>query len=313
MRYAIVFCLLLACGSKGTAVKEVPTADVVARIDDRVITVTDVQQRINALDPYSRARFSSPEQKKKYLDNLVRFEVLAAEAEKRGYDKDPDVQRVLKNQMIDVFLRKELDEKLKGDTVSDADVDRYYTEHESQFKQSEQVRVSQILVKDKAKAEKVGAEARAAGGSDKGFRDLVSKYSEDEDSKPLGGDLTFFDRQTAQYPRPLVEAAFALKDVGQVSGVVASDKGFHILRLTQRRPGFTRPKEGVAAEIRRLISRDRRAKKMEEMVAEMRQKMKVQIYDDQLAKVTLTAAPAPGVATAPGALPGHPVQPGARP
>jgi peptidyl-prolyl cis-trans isomerase C len=235
---------------------------------------------------------------------LVRFEVLAAEAEKRGYDKDPDVQRVLKNQMIDVFLRKELDDKLKGETVSDAEVERYYAEHEAQYRQPEQVRVSQILVKARAKAEKVAAEARTGGTTDKGFRDLVTRYSEDEDSKPLGGDLTFFDRQSKQYPAPLVEAAFALKEVGQVSGVVASDKGFHILRLTQRRPGFTRPRESVAPEIRRVILRDRRAKKMDEMVAEMRRKTNVQIFEDQLAKVTLPASVTPPPA-APGSLGGR--------
>jgi parvulin-like peptidyl-prolyl isomerase len=184
-----------------------------------------------------------------------------------------------------VFLRKEIDEQLKAEPITDAEVQRYYHDHEGQFRQADQVRVSQILVKDKAKAEKVAAEARSAGKVDKAFRDLVGKYSEDEDSKALGGDLTFFERTTPQYPRPLVEAAFALKEVGDVSGVVTTDKGFHILRLTQRRPGFTRPLEGATAEIKRLILRDRRAKKMEELVAQMRQKMKVEIYEDQLAKV----------------------------
>jgi peptidyl-prolyl cis-trans isomerase D len=144
------------------------------------------------------------------------------------------------------------------------------------------------MIKDRSQAEKASAEAKTAGATEKGFRELVTKYSEDEDSKPVGGDLNFFDRQTTKYPRPLVEAAFALPEVGRVSGVIATDKGFHILRLTQKRPGFTRPLEGVSAEIRRLILRDRRAKKMEEMVAQMRQKLKVQIYEDQLAKVTVT-------------------------
>jgi peptidyl-prolyl cis-trans isomerase C len=282
-------CLLVGgCGPRGAAAGR---PDVVARIDGEEITVSDLQKRLDALDPYSRARFSAPEQKRKFLENLVRFEVLAAEAEKRGYDKDPDVQRVLKNQMIDVFLRKELDEKLKGETIADADVDRYYADHEAQFKQPEQVRVSQILVKDRAKADKVAAEARAAGGSDKGFRDLVTKYSEDEDSKPLGGDLTFFDRKTTQYPPALVEAAFALKEVGDLSPPVQTPKGFHVLKLTQRRQGFTRPVEGAAPEIKRLILRDRRAKKMEEMVVQMREKLKVQIFEDQLAKVTVEAKP----------------------
>ncbi|HXU80465.1 MAG TPA: peptidyl-prolyl cis-trans isomerase [Polyangia bacterium] len=291
MRRAWLLMLVVGCGSKGPGPAAEPS-DVVARVDGKPITLSEVQERINALDPYSKARYSSPEQRKRFLENLVRFEVLAREAEKRGYDRDPDVQRALKNQMIQVFLRKELDDKLKNEPITDAEVAKYYQDHERDFRQPEQVRVSQILVKDRALADKVAAEARRLPRQDdKGFRALVQQHSLDEDSKALGGDLTFFDRQNTELPRPLVEAAFALKEVGDVSAPVASDKGFHVLRLTQRRPGFTRPLEGVSAEIKRLISRDRRAMKQEEMVAQMRQKLKVQIYEDQLAKVTVEKKP----------------------
>jgi len=291
MRRAWLLMLAVGCGSKGPGPAAEPS-DVVARVDGKPITLSEVQERINALDPYSKARYSSPEQRKRFLENLVRFEVLAREAEKRGYDRDPDVQRALKNQMIQVFLRKELDDKLKNEPITDAEVAKYYQDHERDFRQPEQVRVSQILVKDRALADKVAAEARRLPRQDdKGFRALVQQHSLDEDSKALGGDLTFFDRQNTELPRPLVEAAFALKEVGDVSAPVASDKGFHVLRLTQRRPGFTRPLEGVSAEIKRLISRDRRAMKQEEMVAQMRQKLKVQIYEDQLAKVTVEKKP----------------------
>ena len=285
MRRLCLCLLVIGCGAKSPGAGE--PGNVVARVDGKPITLREVQERINALDPYSRARFSSPEQRKKFLENLVRFEVLAREAEKRGYDRDPDVQRALKNQMIQTFLRKELDEKLKKEPISEAEVAAYYRAHERDFHQPEQVRVSQILVEDRAQAEKLAAEARRLPHNDggKGFRELVQRYSLDEDSKGLGGDLTFFDRQNTQLPRPLIEAAFALKEVGDVSPPVASDKGFHVLKLTQRRPAFTRPLEGVSADIKRLILRDRRAMKQEEMVAEMRQKLKVQIYEDQLAKV----------------------------
>jgi parvulin-like peptidyl-prolyl isomerase len=70
----------------------------------------------------------------------------------------------------------------------------------------------------------------------KAFRDLVTKYSEDADSKPRGGDLTQFDRATTQHPQAVVTAAFALKEVGDVSDLVATDKGFAILKLTDKAP-----------------------------------------------------------------------------
>jgi peptidyl-prolyl cis-trans isomerase C len=279
-------CLLVAgCGAKAAK----PTGpEVVARIDGEVITVGDLQKRLDGLDPYSRARFSGPEQKKKFLENLVRFEVLAREAQNRGYDRDPEVQRALKSQMINLLLQKELDDKLKPEDISDAEVDRYYQEHRGEFRQPEQVRVSQIFSADLAKAEKAAAAARALRGkpeADKAFRDLVATLSEDEDSKSRGGDLTFFDRETAMYPKPVVEAAFALGEIGEVTAPVRGEKGYHVLVLTQRRPGFTRALPEVSREIRRLLLRDRRTKKMDELVAQMRQRLKVEIYEDRLAKV----------------------------
>jgi peptidyl-prolyl cis-trans isomerase C len=280
-----------AAGAPGKAASG-EGAQVVARIDGEAITVDDVQRKLSALDAYSRARYSAPEQKKKFLESLVRFEVLAREAQSRGYDKDPVVQQALKNQMIAQFLQKEVDAKLRPEDFSEAEVDRYYREHPEEFRQPEQVRVSQIFTAGRPRAEQAAAEARALTGrssveEEKLFRDLVGRYSEDEDSKSRGGDLTFFDRATGLYPKAVVEAAFALKEIGEVSGPVHSERGYHVLLLTQRRPGFTRPREDAGREIRRQLAKERRARKMEEMVTEMRQRLKVQIFEDQLAKVAV--------------------------
>jgi peptidyl-prolyl cis-trans isomerase C len=295
-------CLLTAgCGAKsGPAPAQATSAsdEVLARIDGEVITAGDLQRRLDALDAYSRARFSAPEQKRKFLENQVRFEVLAREAQNRGYDRDPEVQRALKKEMIGTLLQKELDDKLKPEDIPQAEVERYYQEHTDEFRQQEEVRVSQIFSADRAKAERAATAARALRGkpeADKGFRELVSALSEDEDSRGRGGDLTFFDRGTTLYSRPLVDAAFALTEVGEVSAPIQTDRGFHVLVLTQRRPAFTRALPEVSREIRKQLLRERRTKKMEELVAEMRKRLKVEVYEDRLAKVTVPAPPpAPG-------------------
>jgi peptidyl-prolyl cis-trans isomerase C len=274
-------------------------SQVVAKVDDTVITVGEVQERINKQSPFIRARYTTVDKKKEFLDNLIRFEVMAHEAQRRGYDKDPEVVRVAKQQMISKFLQKDFESKLKVEDVPDADVEKYYREHPEEFNKKDEVRVSEILVKDKAKADKAYAEAKAlpknattpapamGGTSEKTFRDLVTKYSEDEDSKQRGGDLTFFDRDSTVYPRPVVEAAFKLGEVGDVSAPVKTDKGWVVLKLTQKRPGFNRPLAEVKRQIQQRLFRDTRTKALDNFVADMKKKTNIEVHDENLAKVVI--------------------------
>jgi parvulin-like peptidyl-prolyl isomerase len=136
----------------------------------------------------------------------------------------------------------------------------------------------------------------------KGFRDLVSKYSEDADSKPRGGDLIQFDRATTLHPQSVVTAAFALKEIGDVSDLVATDKGFAVLKLTDRRPALSRSLEEAKPEIQRRLLEDLRAKKKKEYVEEARKAIKVEIDEEKLAQLDLAgpAGPLPPGAERPG-------------
>jgi peptidyl-prolyl cis-trans isomerase C len=310
----------------------------VARIDDTIITVGEVQDRINKQAPFVRARYSSPEKKKEFVDNLIRIEVMAKEAEKRGYDKDPEVVRVMKQQMISKFVQKDFESRLRVEDVPDADVQKYYKEHPEEFNRAEEVRVSEILIKDKGKADKVAREAAALNRADpKAFRELVTKYSEDDDSKSRGGDLTSFERSTKLVPEPIVEAAFALKEVGDVSAPVKIDRGYAILKLTGKRPGFSRPLAEVKRTIQQRLFKDLRTKAMESFIEDLRKKYTITIDEGNLAKVAVETGmahgagapalsggavtpPGPGVPAAgnlppghvgPGMMSPHPATPGA--
>ena len=84
----------------------------IAKVDDVTITLGEFQDRINRQSPYVRQRYTSLEQKKEFLDSLIRFEVLAKEAERRGFDKDPEVIRTMKQVMIQKLMRDEFDAKV---------------------------------------------------------------------------------------------------------------------------------------------------------------------------------------------------------
>jgi peptidyl-prolyl cis-trans isomerase C len=291
---------------------------VVAKVDDEVITVADVQERINKQSPFVRARYTSNEKKKEFLDSLIRFEVMANEAKRRGFDNDPEVLRVMKQQMISKFLQKDFESKLKVEDVPDAEVQKYYSEHPAEFNQKEEVRVSEVTVKDKAKADKAYAEAKAlpkptvampptSEKEKKEFKDIVNKYSDDDEAKQRAGDLGFFDKDSQRYPKPIVEAAFKLAEVGDVAPPIKTEKGWAVIRLTQKRPGFSRPLAEVKRQIQQRLFRDTRTKAMDNFVAELKKKSNIEIKEENLSKVVIdTAGGAGGPAGGPMGAPGMP-------
>jgi peptidyl-prolyl cis-trans isomerase C len=190
-----------------------------------------------------------------------------------------------RQRLIDRMIADEIDGKAGLPELGDEELRRYYDQHPELFTAAEAVRVSQILVNDAGLAAQVAAAARALSPRDeRGFRRLVAAHSLDLDSKERGGDLTFIERGGPQ-PPALVEAAFALKAVGEVSGPVKTERGFHVLRLTGRRPAGRRPFEEARAQARTLAQHERRARRIEEWVAEMRKRVNIQIFEDKLKEV----------------------------
>lgn len=141
-------------------------------------------------------------------------------------------------------------------TVPEAELKNYYDQNAKKlYSEPEERRASHILVKAdknapaeervkaKAKAEQLLAEVKKNPAS---FAEVAKKNSDDPGSKERGGDLDYFGRG-AMTP-PFDEAVFALKP-GELSGIVETDFGFHIIQLVDARGGKTKPFEQVRAQI----------------------------------------------------------------
>jgi peptidyl-prolyl cis-trans isomerase C len=279
--------------------------ETVAVIDGTPLTVAEVQDRINKQSPYVRARYTSLEQKKEFLDNMVRLEVLAAEARKRGYDKDAEVVRTMKQVMIQRLMKEEFDTRVKPDDVTEAEMKKFYDEHLSDYNKPEEVRVSAIIVKDKAKAQKAAAEAKLPANADaKMFRDLVTKYSDDEETKSRGGDLRFFTADATTVPAPVAKASFELKNQGDVAGPVETPSGFYIIKQAGVRKAISKSFDEVKRQIQNRLYRDKRQKAMQDFESDLKTKAKVELHPDVLAKVKIDTTSTP-----PGAEEGGPGSP----
>jgi peptidyl-prolyl cis-trans isomerase C len=287
-----------------------PTA--IAKIDDVTITVGEFEDRINKQSPYIRARYTSIERKKEFLDNLVRFETLAKEAARKGYDKDEEVVRTMKQVMIQKLMKDEFDNKIKLEDIKDDECKKFYDDHKDEYNKPEEVRVSHILVADEAKAKEVIAKYNEMIAKDKTqdakhFRELVNQYSTDDAAnKQRGGDLSFFAANATQYPKAVVDAAFKLQNTGDISAPVKSEKGVHVLKLTGKRKAINRAFEEVKRQIQNRLYRDKRQKAQEDFVAELKKKANVQVFEDKLGLVKIDTTPGAGGPGMPGMPPGHP-------
>jgi peptidyl-prolyl cis-trans isomerase C len=272
-----------ACGSSSKVVDPV-----VARVGKVAITASELQARLPGLAEFFHAELamgSSDAERRIFLLNLLlKDEATVQEARRRGYDRDPAVRRV----MIDRVLQDEVEASDKPVDLPNSDIERYYLDHKDEFTRPEQVRVLQVVTHDRAVAERVAAQARAAEKSDiDAFQSLVVKHSEDLLSRARGGDMGFIDRKSSRFPVAVVSVAFALRGLYDVSDPIESERGFHVLKLVQRLPAFTPTLAEAEPDIRAKLKRLLVERKKGALARALLQRAEVDIDYTVLVKVPL--------------------------
>ena len=184
-------------------------------------------------------------------ENLVTQQVEAVKAQRQDIPPDTLKELVQTDLTIQKVLEQEVASKV---TISDEEVQKIYDENKDQFNEPEQVQASHILVQVKAEAtqeEKDAARkkietALAEAKAGKDFAELAKQYSDDPGSKEKGGDLGLFGR--GMMIKPFEDTAFALEE-GQISDVVETQFGYHIIKLTgkkaPRQVPFEEAKDGL--------------------------------------------------------------------
>jgi len=181
--------------------------------------------------------------------------VTISDADIETYYKDHTAQFQAPEQASIEYLVLDLEAAKKNVSVNEADLKTYYEQNKARFGTKEERRASHILItapasasaadreKAKAKAEQLLAEVKKAPTT---FADVARKNSQDPGSAEKGGDLDFVTR--GAMVKPFDDAMFALKK-GDISDVIETEFGYHIIRLTDIKPAVVPPFEQVRATI----------------------------------------------------------------
>jgi peptidyl-prolyl cis-trans isomerase C len=254
--------------------------DVIATYAGKRLTTGRVIKEVERLPAPSRAYLAAPDRKRQFVENLVLNDLLYNEGERLGYDKDPDIDRQVNDLRRRLVVQRLVREFQKPPEITDEQAKAYYDDNPNLYSTT-QIRASHILVKDEATAKEILDQLKADPSK---FADIAKEKSTDKTSGQKGGDLGMFaqGRMVPEFER----AAFALKQ-GEMSDVVKTQYGYHIILVTERKEGERRPFDQVKEQIKATLRNKAIQEQQDKRYAELKQNANVKIDDMVLDKLQI--------------------------
>jgi peptidyl-prolyl cis-trans isomerase C len=254
---------------------EKPTGAVLAEVAGTTITVDSFKKEIENLPPYLKPMVEPAEGKKEMLETMVIRELIMQEAAKENIESLPAVKDKLeelkKRLVVEAFLKKKVEEQAK---LTDEELKKYYEQNKAKFKTGDQAKASHILVKTEKEAKDLLAQIK--GGAN--FEELAKKHSTDG-AAAKGGDLGWFTKG-AMIPE-FEKVVFAMKE-NQISDVVKTKFGYHIIKLTGKRAAGERTFDEVKDQIKSALLPAKQQEVFQKLKDELKKSGKYTIKEDVL-------------------------------
>jgi peptidyl-prolyl cis-trans isomerase C len=313
----IVAVLLASAGWFAVAQEKETSKGKVAVVNGSVITQEDFDRDMALVEERMAAMGSLPSEsemadvKKEVLENLINLELLYQESRKEGkkaeaaevdqqmaalkerFPNKEDFQAALKSRNLTesdvrgqiekgMSIQRLIEGRFDKIEISEKEAKEYYDSHQDLFMQPEQVRASHILIKvdsgaeeaKKVEARKKLEEIRKKIQEGGDFEAMAEEFSEDSSGKQ-GGDLGYFGR--GQMVKPFEEAAFSLKP-GEMSGLVESPFGYHLIKVTDRKPENVVPYEEIKEKLEEYLKQEKMNKEVAQYISSLKEKADVERF-----------------------------------
>jgi len=243
-----VLLLAVFLGMQACEKEEAPSPDALVMVNGEPLTVRDMEQTWLTLPEEKRREYLGRDGMKSLLDELISYELMAQEAEKRGLDEDPAFK-----QRMERYRERLLVQSLLDQAVSEADINRYYMKH---FVRARMIKVP--FPEDATAAQKAEARSEAneiwemidEGGSN--FAKIAGTRSE-HPSAPDGGDIGYLPHEVVERITGFkpAQALFSQDKAGAFTEPIEGEGGYYIMQLLEK--GQSLDPRGLGPEMKKAI------------------------------------------------------------
>lgn len=240
----ILFIVALSACSKGRYETQDKSVTL-ATVNGRVLTANQFRDKTERIQKHLNINLEVFEEKEKLLEDMITTELIYQKAISENFHSEPE--------MREIIATKYLKSKVKEPKVSLSEAKKFFEENKNKM---ESVRASHILIMPKKPVTEQTEEAarkkasellvRLLNGED--FAKLAKEHSDDPGNASKGGDLGFFRR--GKMVKEFEQAAFNLEEIGDISKVVKTQFGYHIIKLTGSKRGFETFKDSITERLK---------------------------------------------------------------
>jgi len=248
-----------------------PPETILVSFDGQTITLGEFNQLWEQIPENYKLQLD----KSTVLDQMISEKLLIQEAINMGLEEDKDaleqIKKITEQILVQTLIEREILDKVK---VSDEETEKYYAENKNDFTEKEQVHLFNILVETEEEAQDILE--RLKTGAD--FSEIAKEKSTGP-SAAQGGDLGYLSKGTI-IPE-IEEVVFAL-EAGEMSEVVKTEYGFHILKVSDKKPEILKTLEEVKEDIIQILLPTKQKEAFENLLEELKSEVEIEINEELL-------------------------------
>lgn len=276
-----IMALGLACKLAPSSSSDDP--DTLAKVNGQSIRSQQFESELNRLAQTRSSRHFNEDEKQSLLLEMINFELIYQQAQKENFiDKNSKVRKAV----VEEYLRETINQKYNP---TDAAAEAFYKTNRHKI---DSVCISHILISSRNRTDEQ-AKSRAKMvlnrlRHNEDFSILAGQFSDDQSNKEMGGGLGCITQETEFVPE-FKQAAFALKKVGDLSDLVKTIYGYHIILLETAKRDLAANRDDIKAVMANQI----RQKVFADLTLKLKEKAEIQLHFDKLENINLTTVDKP--------------------